>query len=141
LLGIFHHLKAALPASNGFVASFNPIISLCTGAHNNSSLLGRSLNQSLSALFYLIPYQSKSKFPLMGCLSIIDSALDHIANHKSTAADSGTQPRVAKHFLTRVINRIHLQIEISDYQIAAALLDLPSMIYSDVYSYGCPWSI
>jgi len=140
LLDIFQHLKTALPAANGFIASFSPIISLCTGAHNNASLLG-SLNQSMSALFYLIPYQSKSKFPLMGCLSIIDHAIEHIKKYKSTASDSGARDRTVKHLLTRIINRIHLQIEMSDYQMAAALLDLPSMIYSDPYCLGCPTSI
>ena len=49
--------------------------------------------------------------------------------------------RTIKHLLTRVINRIHLQIEISDYQIAAALLNLPSMIFSDRYFYGSPLAL
>jgi hypothetical protein len=140
LMDIFTHVGAVLPASNGFIASFNPIISLCTGAHNNASLLG-SLTQSLSALFYLIPYQAKSKFPFMGCLTIIDHALDHIKRHTSKANDSGTTSRTVRHLLTRIINRLHLHIEISDYQIAAALLELPSMIYSDKCIYGNPLSL
>ena len=140
LLDMYLHVRDHLPASNGFIAAFNPILSLCTGAHNNASLLG-SLGQAKSALFYLIPYQGKTKFPLMGSLTILDHALKHIEKHKSVAADSGTMSRTVKHLLTRVINRIHLQVEISDYQIAAALLELPSMIMSDRYTYGDAWTL
>jgi hypothetical protein len=140
LLEAFFHVRDTLPASNGFIAAFNPILALCTGCHNNSSLLG-SLTQAKSALFYLIPYQGKTKFPLMGCLTIIDHALTHLEKYKSTAADSGTQERTVKHLLTRVVNRIHLQMEISDYQVAASLLEVPSMIMSDKFAYGRPLSL
>lgn len=140
LLDMYHHVRQHLPAANGFVAAFNPILSLCTGAHNNASLLG-SLGQAKSALFYLIPYQGKTTFPLMGSLSILDHVLKHIQKHQNVAADSGTMARFVKHLLTRVINRIHLQIEISDYQIAASLLELPSMIMSDRYTYRDAWTL
>jgi hypothetical protein len=56
LMDIWIHLRNKLPASNGYIASFNPLLSLCVGAHNNASLLG-SIGQAKAALFYLIPYQ------------------------------------------------------------------------------------
>ena len=140
LLEMFFHVRDALPASNGFIAAFNPILALCAGCHNNSSLLG-SLTQAKSALFYLIPYQGKTKFPLMGSLTIIDHAITHLGKYKSKAHDSGTTERTVKHLLTRVVNRIHLQMEISDYQVAASLLEIPSMIMSDKYAYGRPLSL
>lgn len=140
LLELFLHIQKALPACNGFVAAFNPIAALCTGSHNNASLLG-SLGQAKSALFYLIPYQGKTKFPLMGSLTLLDSAINHISKHKSTAADSGSISRNVIHLLQRTINRIHLHIEISDYQVAAALLELPSMIMTDQFAYGDPLSL
>ena len=56
LFELYDHIKIQLPASNGFVAAFNPILSLCTGSHNNVSILG-SLDQAKSALFYLMPHQ------------------------------------------------------------------------------------
>ncbi|CAB9509762.1 Inherit from euNOG: Conserved hypothetical protein [Seminavis robusta] len=140
LVEIFLHVREKLPASNGFIAAFNPVLALCTGSHNNASLLG-SIGQAKSALFYLIPYQGKTKFPLMSSLTLIDHAINHIEKYPSRASDSGTMQRTVKHLLQRVINRIHLHIEISDYQIAAALLELPSMITSDTFAYGNPLSI
>lgn len=140
LLDIFLHLREKLPAANGFVASFNPVIALCTGSHVNASLLG-STSQAKSALFYLIPYQGKTKFPLMDSLSLLDHTINHISKYPSKAADSGTTMRTVKHLLTRTINRIHLQVEVSDYQVAASLLELPSMMMTDQFAYGDPLAL
>ncbi|CAB9503076.1 Inherit from KOG: DNA helicase [Seminavis robusta] len=142
LMDLYLQVQKDLPAANGFVASFSPILSLCTGSHNNASLLG-SLGQAHSAMFYLIPYQGKTKFTLMQSLVLLDKALDHITTpgKESIAPDSGTQARTAKHLLTRVLNRIHLHQELSEYQIAAALLDLPSMIMTDTFAFGSPNSL
>ena len=140
LMDIFLHLRESLPTSNGYVAAFSPVLSLCTGAHNNASLLG-SIGQAKAALFYLIPYQGKTKFPLMGSLTLIEQAISHIEKYKSTAKDSGSTTRTVTHLLQRTINRIHLQIEISDYQVAASLLEMPSTIMTDSFAYGNPLAI
>ena len=127
-----------LPQANRMVPSFNPALSWCTGSHNNASLLG-AVEQAKSALFYLVPYQGKSKFPLSQSLTILNSTLQHIDRNKSQhPEDSGTLQRTTKHFLTRALNRMSLQMEISDYEIAAALLDLPSVISSERFSVGNP---
>ncbi len=140
-----HHLWSTvlekLPEANTLVPAFNPTLSWCTGSHNNASLLG-ALDQAKSALFYLVPYEGKSKFPLHQSLSILNSALGHVeANPSVHPTESGTPPRTTKHFLTRVLNRMHLKMEISDYQMAAALLDLPSVISSDRFSIGNPTAL
>ena len=131
------NLREQLPVANGYIATFNPVISFCTGSHNNAWLLG-SLGQAKGAMFYLIPYQGKSKFDFQQSLTILNKALHHVDTHESQAADSGTVQRSAKQFLTRALNRMHLQMEMSDYQVAAALLELPSMITTDRFCYGNP---
>lgn len=134
------HLEVRIAGLNGYVASFNPILSFCAASHNNVSLLG-SLGQAKSALFYLIPYQGKNKFQFQDSLSILNSSLNHVDAHPSVADDTGTTKRTVKHVLTRTLNRMHLCMEISDYQIAAALLELPSFICSDIFAYGNPSAV
>jgi hypothetical protein len=63
--------------SNGNIATFNPILSLCTGSHNNASLLG-SLQQAKGAVFYLCPYLGKTKFPLQQALLILNETINHV---------------------------------------------------------------
>lgn len=83
-------MLAQLPTANGLVAAFNPILSYCTGSHNNASLLG-ALEQAKSALFYLVPYQGKSKFPLSQSLTILNDTLTHLESHPSVhPTESGT---------------------------------------------------
>ena len=127
---------------NGLVASFNPAISFCTGSHNNVSLLG-SLDQAKSAMFYLIPYQGKTKFPIEQSLTVIDSAIKHCKKYESKTVkdDKGTIQRTTKQILARTLNQMHLRMELSDYQVVSALIELPSMIQCDTYEYGNPGSL
>lgn len=137
VLQLWQHVQFHLPSANGLVPTFNTTLSYCTGSHHNTSLLG-SLGQAKSALYYLIPYEGKNKFPLEQCLVILDKTLMDIKKYPSKAVDSGSMERTTKHLLTRALNRMHLEMEISDYQIAAALLDLPSVITTDRFAYGNP---
>jgi AAA domain len=141
LIALFKHVRDKLPKANGYVASFNPTISFCTSSHHNAVLLGSS-SQSVSALFYLIPYMKKLKFQLAQSLPIIQKTMEDVKKHKSKSKhDSGTLHRTAKHFLARVLNRFGLLMEVSDYQIAAALLDLPSKMETDRFSFADPWTL
>lgn len=127
-----------LPLGNRMVPSFNTILSYCTGSHNHASLLG-GLDQAKSALFYLVPYQGKSKFPIQEALPILNAALDFVdQNDSKHPTESGTMQRTVKHLLTRTINRMHLRMEISDYEMAASLLGLPSVITSERFAVGNP---
>jgi hypothetical protein len=137
---LWDELRTQVPVANGYVPTFNPIISFCTGSHNNAALLG-SLGQAKGAMFYLVPYQGKTKFDFQQSLTILNNALHHVDKHESCAADHGTVQRSAKQFLTRALNRMHLQMEMSDYQVAAALLELPSMITTDRFCYGNPGAL
>ena len=138
---LLHEIKTKLPSSNGSVVTHSPVLTFCTCSHNNASPLG-SLDQARSAMYYLIPYEGKDKFPLAHCLSILDHSLQHLQIHKSKhPSEAGTLLRTVKHMLERTVNQIHLHVELSDYQTAAALLELPSMIMSDQFAYGDPSSI
>jgi hypothetical protein len=130
LKDIYDDLRKNLPCANGCVVAFCPLLSYCTGSHNNSSFMG-SAGQAKAAMFYLIPYETKAKFPLHQSLSIIHASAIHVFTHASTAPDTGTIQRTVKHFLTRAMNRMHLLMEISDWEMAAALIGLPSLIESD----------
>ena len=140
LRGLYDFVKQHLPIANGFLAAYNPGLSFATASHNNVCLLG-GLGQAKNAMFYLIPYSGKNKFPLAESLPILENALQHIQAYHSTAVDSGTMPRTIKHLLTRVLNRMHLQHELSDWQVAAALLELPSTLMSDRFVYGNPLAL
>ena len=49
-----------ISGANGYVSCYNPILSYCTGAHNNSALLG-SDQQAKGAMYYIAPYLGKNK--------------------------------------------------------------------------------
>lgn len=138
ILKLWSTILELLPDANRLVPSFNPTLSWCTGSHNNASLLG-GLEQAKSALFYLVPYQGKTKCPLAQSIAVLNSTLHHLDSNKSQhPTESGTLARTTKHFLTRALNRMSLQMEVSDYEIAAALLDLPAVITTDRYRVGTP---
>ena len=58
---LFLSVKSRLPGSNSYVAANNPVVTFCTGSHNNTIMLG-STEAAKSAMFYLILYQGKVKF-------------------------------------------------------------------------------
>jgi len=141
LFTLLRDIQRGLPPSNGTVVTHSPVLTFCTCSHNNASPLG-SLDQARSAMFYLIPYEGKDKFPLAHCLTILNHSLQHVKLHKSThPTETGTLLRTVKQMLQRTVNQIHLHIELSDYQTAAALLELPSMVMSEKFAYGNPWTI
>ena len=43
--------------------------------------------------------------------------------------------RLTKHFLTKVINKLNSFIELSDYQVTAYLMNMPSIITSEIFQY------
>ena len=137
LFSIYDELVRGLEEANGYVASYNPTTSYCTGSHNNFSLLG-SLEQAKGAIFYVCPYMGKSKYPLQQCLTLLQQTLNHIEKYPSTATDSGTEKRTARHFLQRLLNKMNLHMELSDHQMVAGLIGLPSIICSDQFAYGNP---
>ena len=82
---------------------------------------------------------SKKKFPLQQCLTILNDALAHVEKYPTTlVGERGLASRTTKQVLERVVNQMNLKMELSDYQGAALLLGLPSIIRSDMYVFGDP---
>ena len=140
LVMLYKGVVDSLGNANGYIATYNPLLSLCTGAHNNVQFLG-SVSQSKSAMAYLCPYLGKRKSPLLHSLVVLEEVLKHVRKYPSTAEDTGTSTRTARHVYQRLLNRLNLSIELSDYQVAAFLLNLPSIIRSCPFQYlnakGC----
>ena len=134
---IYQDIYTYLEEGNGYIVEFSPILSFCTGSHNAAMILG-STEQGKSALFYLTNYVSKGKFEMEECLSVLKEANQHIEQYPSLAENTGTAQRTAMHVLTRTLNKLNLHMEISDYQIAAALLGLPTEITSESFVYIRP---
>ena len=121
-------------SANGYMVDYNPILMYCTRSHHNVSLLGGT-EQSNAAMMYISPYVVKGKIELALCLAIMENTRKHIQNFPSTAADAETHvsQRQVQHFLTRCLNKMNSLIELSDYQVAADLLGLPSQLTTDTY--------
>jgi hypothetical protein len=114
----YQKLVDSFATANQYIASYNPAVSYCTGAHNNAVLLGGD-QQAKAATFYLCPYMGKLKFPLQDCLVILQQALDYVKKFPSTviARDNLTgdarEKRESTHVFHRCLNRLNLQMELS----------------------------
>jgi hypothetical protein len=138
----------AIKKANGYVSTFNPVLSFCTGGHNNVSLLG-SDQQAKCAMYYISPYLGKNKEVLLRSLGILHGVVHYTEIYKSVAPDAEVKNggeikknpiRSIKRVLQRFVNQANLHIELSDYQIAAILLDIPSIITTEQFVYVNPRS-
>lgn len=136
---IRHSLIEGFETGNGNVAAFNPIVAYCTASHHNVEMLG-SLDQAKNAMYYLIPYQAKEKFPIKEAFPIIQSSMEDVKDRPSATVkgDDGTVDRKLKQGLARMLGKMHCRMELSDYQVVAALLELPSLITTDAFTCGNP---
>jgi hypothetical protein len=139
LLAIFLAVNHKISDMNGKLVEHSSLISDVTGSHNNVAILGSS-EQGKAAAFYLGPYFSKEKFGFQESLLIMALANQHIHTFESTAEDSGTNSRNTKFFIQRCLNQHCLKMEVSDYQMAAAVLSMPVIIQSDKFAYVDPWA-
>jgi len=98
-----------------------------------------SLLQAKTAVQYICPYIMKAKYPLEQCLIVICDVLRHNKQHPSQSTkDRGTSGQDTKYFLQGILNRMNVLAEISDYQVAAKLINLPTAIFTDTYAYINP---
>ena len=132
----YNELMKGLKTSNQYAVEHNVVLSYCTGSHNNTSFLG-GREQSKSGLFYIAPYMAKEKASLTACMTILEKSRKEIKIYPSKASDNETKPkeRLTKHFLTKVVNKLNAFIELSDYQVAAYLMNMPSIITSEIFQY------
>jgi len=139
LLSIFCAVNREIFDMNGKLVEHSSLISDVTGSHNNVAILGSS-EQGKAAAFYLGPYFSKEKFGFEESLLIMALANKHIHTFESKAEDKGTASRNTKYFIQRCLNQHCLKMEVSDYQMAAALLNLPVIIQSNKFAFVDPWA-
>ena len=134
VVGIYNHISSHLPAQNGLVIEFNDTLINATGSAVNCIVLGNTA-QSKSALFYLAPYLGKCKVKLATCLTTLNEAHKHTQKHTSIAEDSGTDQRTSQHILSRTLNSLNKQMEVSDTQAVLGLLGVGSQIRSHHFHY------
>ena len=136
ILEFYKQLLQDLKTSNQYTVDHSVILSYCTGSHNNTSFLGGK-EQSKSAMFYIAPYMAKEKASLAACLTILEKSRKEVKIYPSKSCDQSIRPneRLTKHFLTKVVNKLNAFIELSDYQVAAYLMNMPSIITSEIFQY------
>ena len=135
---IYESLSQEVQNRSGMMVEVNDIITVCTGSHNAAYLLG-SVEQSKGCLYYLSDYITKDKALLGDCLSVLHAAKKFIDKHPSVAEDTGTTRRTAMHWMTRTLNMLAGQMEVSDTQCALSLLGLGCEVSSDSFAYFSCW--
>jgi hypothetical protein len=139
LLAILCAVNHKILDMNGKLVEHTSLISDVTGSHNNVAILG-SAKQGKAATFYLNPYFSKEKFGFEELLLIMALANKHNRTLESKAEDRGTGSCNTKFFVQRCLNQHCLKMEVSDYQMAAALPSMPVIIRSHRLAFLDPFS-
>jgi hypothetical protein len=139
LATIYNEISHALEERNGLVVEVNENTTQCVGCNTAAYLLGGK-EQSHGIMFYLSDYLSKDCAPLAECLTLLHEARKHIDKYPSTAKDTGTSLRTAKHWITSVLNKIGASMEVSDTQCTAFLLNMSNQICSDTFGYFSCWN-
>ena len=135
VIGLYHDFNEQIVDGNGFVTETNPLIANATGSSTNAILLGNS-QQSRASLFCITSCITKNKMSLEHCLSALCRAQAHIEKFPSKAEDSGTKKRTIQHLMERVLNTLFCHRELSDTQVALALLNgLGAEATSDSFGY------
>ena len=140
-------LTEHLEDSNLWFVENNSLVSYCTGSHNNAIML-RSAEQSKGATFYISPYMAKNKVNPEHCLVVFKKAREHFKKNPSTVQtdpnlqhlrqQSSDETGTAQAIITRTANHLNRLVEVSEHQVCASLLNLPSEITSDTFSYVSP---
>ena len=137
IFDIYHALRQKLHSANQYVVQHNDILSNTVKFNTNVALLG-SRFQSIAALFYLTPYIAKTKMALGTAIQALHTSLQHVHKYPSTAKNSNTDERITQHWLTRTLNTLACQAEVSDQQVAFGLLGFSVDMCSETFSYISP---
>ena len=76
---------------------------------------------------------------ISACASMLLDAYNHIKEYPSSAEDSGSHDRIARHFCQRVINKGCMELEA--LQAAGVVLGIPSSGASDAIQYYYGWDV
>jgi len=131
-------LAQKLHDRNGTVVEFNIALSAVLGCNTAAYILG-GVEQAKGALFYLVDYITKNPCSIDVMLSVAHDAKVHIRQNPSTADDTGTVERTARHFAQRIANNLCGMVEFSAQQAAACVLGMPSSMCTTAFSYCFVW--
>jgi hypothetical protein len=84
---------------------------------------------------------AKNKVSLQQSLAVLHAAIIHtekFSSHSTALQDQGTPRQTAIQQLQRTLNQMNVLMELSDFQVMAALLSLPTNMESDTFTYYSP---
>jgi len=134
LYKIYKKVSNEVQGRNGLVVDYNPLLTALLGCNTNLLFLGAK-EQSRGALFYIGPYINKNGVEVIDALPLILRAQEDVLLNPSVADDTGTDKRHVQHTLTRTLNKLNAQMEVSDTQAAGALLGLDARMTSETFAY------
>ena len=80
----------------------------------------------------------KEKVAVGTALQAMHTSLEHIKKFPSTAPNTNTDERKTQHWLTRTLNTLSCQSELSDQQVAFSLLGNSTDICTETFTYLAP---
>ena len=94
---------------------------------------------SKTAAMYQIKYMTKSAVDICAARSVIVDAHKHIREFPSSAEDSGTVDRSARHFVQSIINKSTMELEAA--QAASIVLQQASSTCADTLKFASLWEL
>ena len=89
-------------------------------------------------MFYICKYCSKNPYKRQRVLALLYQAQEEINKYGTKATDAHEPARRAKQILQKLLNKTTM-IEVSDQQVAAALLGYKSYLASHTFKFVYPW--
>ena len=127
---------AALRCKNADFVEYNRAITFCLGCNTAPMLMGSGL-ASRAMTHYLVKYVTKDAVDLSASMSVLADAMRHVEARPSTAADTGSVQRTAKHFMQRVCHKSFE--ELSPTQAASLVLGMPAHESSENFTFAYHW--
>ena len=112
----------------------NMIATNVLSSHNNCALIN-GIDSGSTVEEYTATYMTKEEAPLRQAAAILLAAVDEIHKHPSTAEDSGSLQRNAKHLAQRTVNKFTGAHQWSMPLMVHALLGFSSYFTSETYRY------
>lgn len=123
-------LWRSIACRSGRVVAYNDVSTSVLRCNTSPCLLGAEA-AARAALFYVVKYVTKDSTAPQASLTVLAAANKHIEQFPSSASDSGTRSRVAKHFCQRALNSLNM--ELSDTMAASCVLGFKAHKCSDTF--------
>ena len=137
LLALYDRVRTRLPTRNEWVVPYNPVLTAAIRCHSAVVPLGGSTESRLASL-YLVPYLNKNKRQLVHVLSVAHQSFSDVIRypslfHRADETAEESISRTVQHFLTRLLNKLNVIMEVSDVQAASALLGFKVAVTSESF--------